>query len=144
MTAGRAEMGDDVVQAAGGVVWRRRRGDVEVLLVHRPKYGDWTFPKGKLETGEDHDDAALREVLEETGLRCALGPELEISTYVDGKGRPKVVRYWMMQVEDGAFAANDEVDEMRWLPLERARRRLTYERDLPVLDSFERTHRGVR
>ncbi|MGI8983283.1 MAG: NUDIX hydrolase, partial [Acidimicrobiales bacterium] len=78
-----------VVQAAGGVVWRRApAGTLEVLLVHRPRYDDWTVPKGKLAPGEDHPAAALREVEEETGLRCTLGPELAPTAYVDRKGRP--------------------------------------------------------
>jgi 8-oxo-dGTP pyrophosphatase MutT (NUDIX family) len=130
-----------VVQAAGGVVWRRRDDgvdEVDVLLVHRPKYDDWTLPKGKLEADESHERAAIREVHEETGLLCVLGSELDVSEYTDGKGRPKVVRYWMMQATAGSFAPNDEVDEVRWLPVSQAVERLTYGRDLPVLDSFSR------
>jgi 8-oxo-dGTP diphosphatase len=130
--------GVDTVQAAGGVVWRRRDGDVQVLLVHRPKYDDWTLPKGKLEEGETHEQAAMREVREETGLRCERGPELIESHYADAKGRPKVVRYWMMTVRDGSFAENDEVDEVRWQSVAKASRTLSYGRDVPVLESFER------
>jgi 8-oxo-dGTP diphosphatase len=97
--------GDEVVRAAGGVVWRTgEHGAVEVLLVHRPKYDDWTFPKGKLDAGEGEAEAALREVQEETGFRCVLGPELESSFYEDNRGRPKTVRYWAMSPLDGAFA----------------------------------------
>ena len=129
----------DRVEAAGGVVWRRRHGTVEVLLVHRPKYDDWSLPKGKLEPGETFEQAAEREVQEETGLRCRRGPELDESHYVDAKGRPKIVRYWMMQVVDGAFEHNDEVDAVRWLPTAEAAEELTYPRDRPVLDSFEQT-----
>jgi 8-oxo-dGTP pyrophosphatase MutT (NUDIX family) len=129
---------DDTVQAAGGVVWRRHDGEVQVLLVHRPKYDDWTLPKGKLEPGETHVTAAVREVREETGLRCDLGTELVESRYHDAKGRPKVVRYWMMTVRGGSFDENDEVDEVRWLTVGRAAKSLTYKRDLPVLESFER------
>jgi 8-oxo-dGTP diphosphatase len=137
----------EVVRAAGGVVWRLAagteadRGEVEVLLVHRPKYDDWSLPKGKRDAGERDDDAALREVLEETGLRCRLGTELVESHYTDGRGRPKVVRYWEMEPVDGEFAVNDEVDDVRWVPVPQARRLLSYERDLPVLDSFEQTRR---
>ena len=127
----------ETVQAAGGVVWRRHDGEVQVVLVHRPKYDDWTLPKGKLEPGETHEQAALREVREETGLRCERGTELAESRYDDAKGRPKLVRYWMMTVRSGSFEANDEVDEIRWQGLSRAAKTLTYRRDLPVLESFE-------
>jgi 8-oxo-dGTP diphosphatase len=100
-----------------------------VAIVHRPKYGDWTLPKGKLDSDESFEEAALREVLEETGLRCELGEELGSTTYTDAKGRPKVVRYWGMTPVSGTFQPNDEVDELRWVTPEEARRLLTYERD---------------
>lgn len=130
--------GTKVVEAAGGVVWRRSaEGGLEVLLVHRPRYDDWTVPKGKLETDEDHAGAALREVAEETGLRCALGPELTSTSYRDRRGRPKRVRYWAMVPVGGRFEPTREVDEVRWLPIDTARARLTYSRDLPVLDALE-------
>ncbi|MCU1449917.1 MAG: hypothetical protein JWP02_2087 [Acidimicrobiales bacterium] len=129
----------ETVQAAGGVVWRPSASDEpEVLLVHRPKYDDWTLPKGKLDAGEGSEDAALREVEEETGLRCALGPELASTEYADRYGRPKRVRYWAMEVDDGHFEPNDEVDEVRWLPVSVARESLTYDRDREVLDAFTR------
>jgi 8-oxo-dGTP diphosphatase len=107
-----------------------------VLLVHRPQYDDWTLPKGKLDAGETEEQAAVREVEEETGLRCRLGRELVRTDYVDGKGRPKTVRYWEMIAEVGAFVSGDEVDEIAWLPVEDATRRLSYDRDLPVLAAF--------
>ena len=130
--------GTKVVEAAGGVVWRRAMdGGLEVLLVHRPRYDDWSVPKGKLDPDEDHAEAALREVAEETGLRCSLGPELLATSYRDRKGRPKRVRYWAMEPVRGRFTPTDEVDEVRWLGIDVARARLTYSRDQAVLDSLE-------
>jgi 8-oxo-dGTP diphosphatase len=126
-----------LVHAGGGVVWRTApTGEPEVLLVHRPKYDDWSIPKGKLDPGETHEQCALREVEEETGLRCTLGPELTSSVYIDRKGRPKEVRWWVMTVVDGAFLPTDEVDEVRWLPVDRACWLLSYDRDRAVLDAF--------
>ena len=121
------------VRASGGVVWRRANGGLEVAVVHRPKYDDWSFPKGKLVPGETWEEAALREVEEEVGLRCRLGHELPPTSYRDPKGRAKVVRYWMMEPLDGEFAPSREVDEMRWLPAREARDVLSYEHDRELL-----------
>lgn len=121
----------DPIRAAGGVV--RRGGDV--LLVHRPKYGDWTFPKGKAKAGESDEDCALREVEEETGLSCRLGRELASTRYRALAG-PKVVRYWEMAPLDGEFTPTREVDEIRWLPPDRAAGLLSYGRDSEVLASL--------
>jgi 8-oxo-dGTP diphosphatase len=126
------------VRAAGGVPWRRAHdGRLEVLVVHRPKYDDWTFPKGKAEPGETDEQTALREVEEETGLRCELGRELPSRSYTDSKGRAKTVRYWEMTPTGGEDGPQSEVDELRWLPPADAEELLTYERDLEVLRAVE-------
>ena len=117
------------IRAAGGVVVRERDGRREVAIVHRPKYDDWSLPKGKLLPGEEWRDAAVREVAEETGLRCAPTAELTLSRYRDRKGRDKLVRWWLMRPIEGEFEPNDEVDELRWVPLERAADPLDYEGD---------------
>ena len=118
------------VKAAGGVVWRQTgRYGFELAIAHRPRYDDWSFPKGKLDPGESWEEAALREVQEEIGLSCRLGSELRPTFYRDRKGRSKAVRYWLMEPEAGEFAANEEVDEVRWLAPEDAPGLLTYARD---------------
>jgi 8-oxo-dGTP pyrophosphatase MutT (NUDIX family) len=128
------------VRAAGGLVHRRyENGDEEVLLVHRPAYDDWSFPKGKLEAGEREVDAATREVEEETGLRCRVERELRTTSYRDGRGRPKTVRYWLMTPIGGLLAAANEVDDARFVPLAEARRLLTYDRDVELLDALADT-----
>ena len=123
------------VRAAGGLVLRRAEdGAAEILLVHRPAYDDWTFPKGKLEDGEHEEEAAVREVEEETGLRCRLERELATTRYRDARGRPKTVRYWLMAPVDGELASVNEVDEARFVPIAVADELLTYERDRELLD----------
>jgi 8-oxo-dGTP diphosphatase len=104
-----------------------------VLLVHRPRYDDWSFPKGKIDDGETPAEAALREVLEETGLDVSLGAHVGAVEYSDRFGRPKIVHYWAMTAEGGGFTRNREVDEIAWLPFDQALTRLTYERDRAVL-----------
>jgi 8-oxo-dGTP pyrophosphatase MutT (NUDIX family) len=120
------------IEAAGGVVVR---DDGCVALVHRPRYDDWTLPKGKLDADETFEQAALREVWEETGLRCQLVRELPAVEYAV-RDRPKLVRYWLMAVEsDPGFDPNDEVDELRWLAPADAAALLTYDRDKGVLSA---------
>ncbi|GAC1318279.1 MAG: hypothetical protein NVSMB25_07490 [Thermoleophilaceae bacterium] len=122
------------VLAAGGVILRSGARGPEVAIVHRPRYDDWSLPKGKLDAGEGFEEAALREVLEETGLRCRLERELGRTGYDDRKGRSKVVRYWSMSVIDGEFAPNDEVDELRWLAIDDARAMLSYAYDRELVE----------
>jgi 8-oxo-dGTP diphosphatase len=126
------------------VVWKRGDdGWPVVILVHRPKYDDWSLPKGKAHEGEDEATAALREVEEETGLRCDLGEELPSSSYQDRFGRDKTVRYWAMtpgDEKDGdevtSFVPNAEVDEVRWLTPDDAADLLSYDRDREILRSL--------
>ncbi len=128
----------DVVRAAGGLVVRRLDAGLEVLLVHRPAYDDWTFPKGKAEPGEEDAACALREVEEETGLRCELGEEVGETRYRDARDRAKIVRYFAMHPLDGSFAPHREIDDARWLPVAEALERLTYERDRNILRGYAR------
>jgi 8-oxo-dGTP pyrophosphatase MutT (NUDIX family) len=128
----------DVVLAAGGIVLREVAGGRrEVAVVHRPGRDDWSLPKGKLTGDESSEDCALREVQEETGLRCRLSRFVGYTEYRDRRDRPKVVSYWLMDVIDGEFAPSDEVDEMRWLELTIAQRALSYERDRDLLATFD-------
>jgi 8-oxo-dGTP diphosphatase len=124
---------DPQVRAAGGVLVRGGSERPEVAVIHRPKYRDWSLPKGKLDDGEDFEQAALREVEEETGMRAELGPELSSVSYVDRKGRTKLVRYWQMRVLEGEFEAGPEVDELRWLDPDRARELLSYAHDAELV-----------
>jgi 8-oxo-dGTP diphosphatase len=118
------------IQAAGGLVAR----DGEIALVHRPRYDDWTLPKGKLDPGESFEEAALREVEEETNLRCHLVRDLPAVRYRDNKGRPKIVRYWLMELDsDPGFTPNDEVDQLQWVTPRQALELLTYDRDRDIV-----------
>lgn len=128
-----AKYPDVRVWAAGGVVVRKVGEGLEILLAHRPHRRDWTFPKGKLDPGETLGQAAEREVLEETGFRCRRVERLPIVRYKDGRGRQKIVVYWLMEVLEGAFSPNEEVDAVGWFDLESAAATLTYDRDARVL-----------
>jgi phosphohistidine phosphatase SixA/ADP-ribose pyrophosphatase YjhB (NUDIX family) len=126
----------EMIRAAGAVVWRGDEDRPEVALVHRPRYDDWSFPKGKLKPGEHVIGAALREVAEETGLRVLLGRALPPVHYLKS-GRLKRVDYWAAHaVGDEGVSAVDEVDEVVWLPVGEARRRLTYEWDAGLLHAL--------
>jgi 8-oxo-dGTP diphosphatase len=145
LVAGVAVSEPDLVRAAGGVITRPAAGGIEVLVVHRPRYDDWSLPKGKAEPGEADEETAVREVEEETGLRCTLGDELPPVRYRDRKGRAKQVRYWYMTVvpdpdrppgEAAPFEPNDEVDECRWISPVGAATLLSYEADRELLRSL--------
>jgi 8-oxo-dGTP pyrophosphatase MutT (NUDIX family) len=129
---------EDEVRAAGGVLWRPGAGEAEVLLVHRPRYDDWSLPKGKCDPGESFEDCATREVLEETGIHAELEDPLPEVRYRDHKDRPKVVRYWRMRPVDEPdhFRPNDEVDEILWCPLAEAVSRLTYDHDRDLVTAL--------
>jgi 8-oxo-dGTP pyrophosphatase MutT (NUDIX family) len=142
----RAITEQDVVLAAGGIVLRNVAGGRrEVAVVHRPSRNDWSLPKGKLGADETLEVCALREVEEETGLRCRLRRFVGSTEYRDRRDRPKVVSFWLMDPLDGVFVASDEVDEMRWLELSVALQTLTYERDrdlIATLDTVLLSHAG--
>ena len=121
-----------MIRASGGLIVR----DGRVAVVHRPKYDDWSFPKGKAKPCEHDVECALREMEEETGLRVQLGEELQATEYLDAKGRPKRVRWWRMTPLSGAFRPTDEVDELRWLTPAEARELLTYSRDAGLLEGL--------
>ena len=127
----------NVIRAAGGIVCRTgASGKTELAIIHRPAYDDWTLPKGKLRPGEGELEAALREVEEETGFRCAAEHPAGTSTYVDHQGRDKTVRYWTMRPVGGRFHPSHEVDELRWVSLSEADGLLTYRHDRGLLRAF--------
>ena len=137
----------ELVLAAGGILLRQAKGGRwEVAVVHRPSpRDDWSLPKGKLDPGETLEACALREVEEETGLECQVLEVVGTTEYVDRRGRPKEVTYWLMEVVAGRFAPNDEVDELHWLELDMARRALSYEHDrrlLGLLDTLSLARSG--
>lgn len=125
----------DVVQAAGGVVVRDGPDGPRVALVHRPRYDDWSLPKGKADAGETPEATALREVAEETGMRCKAVRRVGEARYRDARGRPKVVHYWLMEPESGtdAFTPGDEVDDLRWCSPSESERLLSYDHDREVV-----------
>jgi 8-oxo-(d)GTP phosphatase len=134
-----------VIPAAGALPWRRRRGELEIALVHRPRYDDWAWAKGKLDPAEQWPVAAVREVFEETGLRVCLGRTLPTSAYpvLDRTGQPvtKEVRYWAAEVVGGDGALVNEIDEVAWLDVTAASARLSYARDHDQIDALVRADR---
>jgi 8-oxo-dGTP diphosphatase len=147
MARGDLRMGDEEpdIKAAGGVVLRRDDDrKTRVAVIHRPKYMDWSLPKGKLEPTEDWRDAALREVEEETGFRCEATRELPSISYLDRKARRKLVRYWLMRPIEGGFEPHGEVDELRWVTRSEASDLLTYDHDRDLVGRAMRIHRWRR
>ncbi|HSF85966.1 MAG TPA: NUDIX hydrolase [Acidimicrobiia bacterium] len=128
MTSG----GTRVVKAAGAVVHRTGERGTEVLLAHRPKYDDWSLPKGGLDDGESYEQAAVREVEEETGFTGELGAHVGAVGYAV-RNEQKVVHYWLLAANGGSFAPNLEVDAVEWLPPKKALRLLSYRRDVNVV-----------
>jgi 8-oxo-dGTP diphosphatase len=133
---------DAPIRAAGGVLWRRvpdEDGAVEVAVIHRPRYDDWSLPKGKLGAGESELDAAVREILEETGFHVRVGRPLGVTRYAketeDGT-RPKIVRWWAMQADGGDFSPTDEVDALVWLAPVVAANVLDRPTEVEVLERF--------
>lgn len=127
------------IHAAGAVLWRPRAGgaddEVEVAVIHRPRHGDWSLPKGKVDPGETRADAAVRELAEETGFAAVLGRHLRAVTYTVGADDKKV-DFWSARAGEGRFSPGDEADELRWLTPEQAAPLLSYASDRTVLDDF--------
>ncbi len=123
--------------AAGALLWRREGGVLQVALVHRPRYDDWSWPKGKLDPGECWAGAAAREVFEETGWRPRLGIPLPRSVYDLPRGGSKEVRYWAAQAVDGSGQLENEIDQVRWLAPTQARAQLSYTRDALQLQALQ-------
>ena len=136
--------GEPDVAAAGGVLIRPGESGREVAVIHRPKYMDWSLPKGKLEEGEGWQEAALREVEEETGFRCRPLTELPHVSYLDRKSRRKLVRYWLMEPLEGRFEPHGEVDELRWVTPDEADKQLTYPHDRELVHKARRRYRWRR
>lgn len=132
--------GEPEIAAAGGVLIAPSDDGPLTLVIHRPKYMDWSLPKGKLEEGEGWQEAALREVEEETGYRARPLDELDRVSYRDRKSRRKLVRYWLMEPIDGQFEPHGEVDEIRWVSMDEAERLLTYDHDKAIVRQALRRH----
>jgi len=132
---------ETAIYAAGAVCWRVIDGKMHILVIHRTRYADVSLPKGKVDPGETLPQTAVREVAEETGLNVRLGVPLGVTRYVISSGREKFVHYWAAEVSDKAVAAstfvpNGEVAALEWVTIKRARKYLSYERDVELLDTF--------
>ena len=125
-----------VILGGGGLITRHNDGELEVLIVHRPKHLDWSLPAGKLDPGETLAECALREVYEETGYVCELGRELGMVDYRDRRDRARQVHYWEMDAIAGSFTPNQEVDAIAWVPLLESLNYFSNERDLKMVSAF--------
>lgn len=126
-----------IVWAAGGVLWRTSApGKLEVAIVHRSRYDDWSLPKGKAHSGELLVATAAREMTEETGFECRVGRELGVMRYPLKSGTPKQVYYWSMEATGGRFVSNHETDDIQWLTIAGAQRTVSYDADRQILESF--------
>ena len=133
---------DAEIKAAGGIIVRAAKKGPKVLLVHRKRYNDWSFPKGKLDPGEKFKEAALREVLEETGYECKLHkPSLPSLRYKCRSGKTKEVRYWIMTALSGEFEPNDEVDLIAWVRVDKVADRLSYAKDRKFFEDVQKSGR---
>ncbi|NND02335.1 MAG: NUDIX hydrolase [Acidimicrobiia bacterium] len=130
------------IWAAGAAVYRMRRGRPEILLTHRPRYDDWSLPKGKLDRGEGFRECAEREVQEESGVTGVVEDFIGTVGYVTGAGNKKAVRYWLLQAKDEAFKPNREVDKIRWFPPKKAMAKATYSRDEAIITSAVQMAKG--
>lgn len=128
-------MADRAIRAAGGIVWRRGEAKVEIAVVHRPRYDDWSLPKGKADGDETRLETAVREVREELGATVAVQRRIGHFRY-DAGGTPKRVTYWVMRLHSNDFVPGDEVDDVQWLPVKKARGLLSYDLDRSVLADF--------
>ncbi|NBS85923.1 MAG: NUDIX hydrolase [Micrococcales bacterium] len=131
-----------IVQAAGALLWRRENGVLKVLLIHRDRYDDWSWPKGKLDKGESISEAAVREIHEETGLKVCLGVKLQEIEYKLDNGQRKIVHYWAAEVTDKAlaqqnFVPDEEVGSLEWFTLPDAKKKLTYKHDVDPLKTLQ-------
>ena len=129
------------VIAAGALLWRFDKDELKVLVIHRTRYNDWSWPKGKVDDGEHIVTAAVREIKEETGLKVSLGPKLHISEYKLDNGNRKIVHYWSAEVTNQAlrkqtFVPDEEVERFEWLSVKEAKKKLTYKHDVEPLNTL--------
>ncbi len=126
------------IEAAGCVVYKGAGDSLEICLIHRNRYDDWSLPKGKKEKDESNRECAIRETFEETGFSGTIEAKIKKVSYVTPKGKQKVVRYWLMRYETGTFIKNDEVDSIMWCSFKKARKKLSYRHDVEVVQAAKK------